>query len=387
MKALVIIGLLIALAPTSDAFFSIHASWDWEWDWELSAHGRWVYVHDVGRVWVPRVHVSWQPYSQGHWAWSEWGWMWVSYEPWHSTFHYGRWIWVDYHGWVWVPGYEWGPSWVVWNYGPDYVAWAPMPPHWCQHRWPHYWNNYHRYHRRWIMVDPPHFTSHSVYKYKSPEYRVKNKLNIGWGETGSGKTRFADAPARGYVEKYTGKRLETVSEDRIKSYSQEERDLVTKQLHRERSKEHDGYAPTERERVKTERYIDEERETYDATRNRESSPYERSDDRSRAEYRERQHERSEPSRSTYDRSQSDRERSSDDDKKSETDRRYTPRSTPRSSPAEQSRDTRGSSTQSRQTRSRETRPYYSPSRERDRSGSQQRSRGSSSSSRSGYRRK
>lgn len=96
----------------------------------LSPYGRWVYVPRYGQVWYPvGVRPYWQPYTNGYWAYTEYGWTWVPYDPfgW-ITFHYGAWTWFSPYGWVWVPGYVWAPAWVTWRYGPSYIGWAPLPP-------------------------------------------------------------------------------------------------------------------------------------------------------------------------------------------------------------------------------------------------------------------
>ena len=95
----------------------------------LSSDGDWVSLN--GRiVWVPaRRPAQWQPYTQGHWAYTKrYGWMWVSAEPfgW-ATYHYGRWGHSEDIGWYWVPGYRWAPAWVSWRRSDDYVAWSPLP--------------------------------------------------------------------------------------------------------------------------------------------------------------------------------------------------------------------------------------------------------------------
>jgi len=93
----------------------------------LSRYGEWV-ESDFGYAWRP-MHVmhAWRPYLQGRWAWTDYGWYWVSSEPfgW-ATYHYGRWNYDDYYGWIWIPDYEWGPSWVEWCYNDDYIGWAPL---------------------------------------------------------------------------------------------------------------------------------------------------------------------------------------------------------------------------------------------------------------------
>jgi hypothetical protein len=97
---------------------------------ELSPYGEWVFTYDYGWAWFPRnVRAGWRPYYYGRWVPSDYGWMWVSYEPfgW-ATYHYGRWAWDARLGWIWVPGRTWGPAWVSWQYGQGYIGWAPLPP-------------------------------------------------------------------------------------------------------------------------------------------------------------------------------------------------------------------------------------------------------------------
>jgi hypothetical protein len=95
---------------------------------ELSPHGRWIDHAEYGRVWHPSVAVGWRPYYYGNWAWSPYGWTWISSEPWGWTFHYGRWSYAPVWGWVWVPGTVWGPAWVDWYWDDGYVGWAPLSP-------------------------------------------------------------------------------------------------------------------------------------------------------------------------------------------------------------------------------------------------------------------
>jgi hypothetical protein len=94
----------------------------------LASHGTWVHHRSWGRVWHPRVAVGWRPYTNGYWAWSPYGWTWVSSEPWGWAFHYGRWGWYDHYGWVWVPGTVWAPAWVDWWEGDGWIGWAPLGP-------------------------------------------------------------------------------------------------------------------------------------------------------------------------------------------------------------------------------------------------------------------
>jgi hypothetical protein len=97
---------------------------------QLSPYGDWVQSRAYGWVWLPfGIGVSWRPYALGHWVMTDYGWTWVSDEPfgW-ATYHYGRWVYDPDYGWEWVPGYEWGPAWVAWRNGGGYIGWAPLPP-------------------------------------------------------------------------------------------------------------------------------------------------------------------------------------------------------------------------------------------------------------------
>src|SRR5881396_2651889 len=96
--------------------------------------GNWIEVADYGYGWQPDVAVNdpnWRPYADGYWAYTDYGWTWVSYEDfgW-ATYHYGRWSNLADYGWIWFPGsdLDWGPAWVSWRTGGDYIGWAPLPP-------------------------------------------------------------------------------------------------------------------------------------------------------------------------------------------------------------------------------------------------------------------
>jgi len=97
---------------------------------ELAPYGSWVDRPHYGSVWRPRItRAGWRPYEYGHWAWTDYGWNWISDEPfgW-ATYHYGRWYDDPSYGWEWVPGDEWAPSYVSWQEGDNYIGWAPLPP-------------------------------------------------------------------------------------------------------------------------------------------------------------------------------------------------------------------------------------------------------------------
>lgn len=97
---------------------------------DLAPYGNWVQRPQYGWVWRPHVErSSWRPYEDGHWAWTDEGWTWISDEPYGwATYHYGRWYDDPDYGWEWIPGEEWAPAWVSWQESDDYIGWAPLPP-------------------------------------------------------------------------------------------------------------------------------------------------------------------------------------------------------------------------------------------------------------------
>jgi hypothetical protein len=107
----------------------------------LGAYGSWFQTRDYGYVFQPWAvrDVTWRPYTQGRWAFTNQGWTWVSSEPfgW-ACYHYGRWALLRNVGWVWVPGTEWAPAWVTWRESTDHIGWAPLPPEtlaWNDNSW------------------------------------------------------------------------------------------------------------------------------------------------------------------------------------------------------------------------------------------------------------
>ena len=102
---------------------------------DLQPFGHWVDSAEYHMCWAPnpdRVRTDWRPYMVGRWAYTDFGWTWISDEPWgHITYHYGSWIEDPIHGWIWVPGRVWSPAWVAWWSNDEYIGWAPLPPHLC----------------------------------------------------------------------------------------------------------------------------------------------------------------------------------------------------------------------------------------------------------------
>jgi uncharacterized protein DUF6600 len=113
----------ISKPASADVSFSFFYS-------NLSSYGTWAVSAEYGRVWRPYDYEpGWNPYYDGHWVYTDYGWTWVSDYAWGAIpYHYGTWALDAYGGWIWIPGYVWAPSWVVFSSGPDYIGWAPVPP-------------------------------------------------------------------------------------------------------------------------------------------------------------------------------------------------------------------------------------------------------------------
>ena len=71
-------------------------------------------------IWVPNQSEGWNPYNDGRWVWTSWGWEWAPNTHWWVTYHYGRWWYSSEYGWVWSPGHEWASNWVDWCYYDGY---------------------------------------------------------------------------------------------------------------------------------------------------------------------------------------------------------------------------------------------------------------------------
>jgi hypothetical protein len=126
--AVSMLAFVVAALPQARADVSIDFFYD-----NLSG-GNWIEAEGYGYGWQPDTAVSdpnWRPYADGYWAYTDYGWTWISYEDfgW-ATYHYGRWANLADYGWVWFPGsdLDWGPAWVSWRTGGDYIGWAPLPP-------------------------------------------------------------------------------------------------------------------------------------------------------------------------------------------------------------------------------------------------------------------
>ncbi len=130
---------------------------------QLDGYGQWMNIQDLGTVWQPNVSADWQPYSDGHWVWTSYGWMWDSYEPfgW-VVYHYGYWDNDPQYGWIWVPTYQWVPANVNWYVQNGYIGWAPQPS-------PGFLNS-HLYSdspNYWVVVPQQNFIDNNVSRYRT----------------------------------------------------------------------------------------------------------------------------------------------------------------------------------------------------------------------------
>jgi len=184
---------------------------------ELSPYGRWVDVAPYGSCWSPYdASDDWRPYWDGYWGYSDYGWTWVSNEPYGwATYHYGRWVLDPYYGWVWVPDTTWGPAWVSWQNNDAWCGWAPLPP---QAGWSvsvgFSWGNTYGYAvpaQSWCFVPRRHFCDYNVRYACAPVYR-----NASLCDQTRSVTRWSKHDGkpvnRGFnvsdVERWTGKRVD-----------------------------------------------------------------------------------------------------------------------------------------------------------------------------------
>ena len=167
---------------------------------DLNAYGDWIYINPYGEVWQPFVVDGWMPFDNGHWAFADGNWTWISYEPfgW-IVYHYGDWYDDPFYGWVWIPGDgAWSPANVLWiDYG-DYIGWAPLPPRGIEYGRP--WEKGQE--RYWHVVRMNDFTKDDIHNYRIVHPRGN--------EIGSGEI-LDRPPGRTLVEKYTAKPVPEVN--------------------------------------------------------------------------------------------------------------------------------------------------------------------------------
>lgn len=169
VAALLVSGLLASQPATAGVSFGFFYS-------NLSSHGNWLVSGSYGHVWQPAVYrPGWNPYYDGHWMYTDVGWAWDSDYAWGAVpYHYGTWVNDPYYGWVWVPGYTWAPSWVVWRTSPGYVGWAPVSPGFSIGVSFHF-GDYHN--NDYVFLGSNNFLCNRVGAYAVPVYQNNTIIN------------------------------------------------------------------------------------------------------------------------------------------------------------------------------------------------------------------
>ncbi|HEU4929698.1 MAG TPA: DUF6600 domain-containing protein [Candidatus Krumholzibacteria bacterium] len=161
---------------------------------DLRFYGSWYELYPYGWVWRPVVVSNWMPMTLGHWVWTSYGWMWLSYDPFDETYHYGFWTYDFALGWVWVPDSIWAPVRCDWVLHDDYISWCPMPPPNVRYKDP--WDSDRV--NPWVTVPVRKFKDTQVAQYRVP---AKYK-----SDTSHRYTRRAP-PEPSAIERGTGKPL------------------------------------------------------------------------------------------------------------------------------------------------------------------------------------
>ena len=152
----------------------------------LSPYGHWADTPEYGRVWTPDEGADWQPYTDGQWIDTDYGWTFASTVPWGwAVFHYGRWGFGPELGWFWVPGFTWAPAWVGWRSYPGFACWSPLAPRgFVFHgRWP-----------GWVVVDRQHFTR-PISRFALPRHQAGSIAHAASPVGGFASTRARRAAA------------------------------------------------------------------------------------------------------------------------------------------------------------------------------------------------
>lgn len=178
----------------------------------LSPYGRWMNYGSYGQVWICN-DAGFIPYqTRGHWAYTPYGWTWVSAYNWGwAPFHYGRWTYDPFYGWMWVPGYTWGPAWVCWRNGGGYYGWTPMAPGVSFNVGFSFGNGIP--YNRWTFAPCRYMGNPYIGRYYAPRTRnvtiIRNTTIIN-NTTVYNNHRFVGGPNRVEVERFTGRKVETM---------------------------------------------------------------------------------------------------------------------------------------------------------------------------------
>lgn len=205
----IMINIAIMAVPQS-AKAQVSVSFQVFYD-DLSPYGNWVYYSNHGYVWIPDYGPDFVPYySNGYWAYTNYGWTWVSYYRWGwAPFHYGRWAYDDIYGWFWIPDDVWGPAWVCWRTGPGYYGWVPLGPGisfalaigGSYNPPPNYW----------VFVNSTYMGSTNIYQYYSPRSSNSGFISNSQVVSNTYKNNYIAGPKKEDVEKTGGVKVKEVS--------------------------------------------------------------------------------------------------------------------------------------------------------------------------------
>lgn len=172
------------------------------------------YTEDGAYIFVWRPHGStsagWNPYYNGRWIFSYYGWIWLSNYSWGwGPYHYGRWYFSSFYGWIWMPGNVWAPNWVTWRDCGSYYGWYPTCPrvYWRGHgkRW--HRNRLYAYKtQNWVIVQKSDFTKRIDEKtVEDPS----DNINILQNSVKVKTSQYSDANTKTF--KYSGPNVKSVS--------------------------------------------------------------------------------------------------------------------------------------------------------------------------------
>jgi len=189
----------------------------------LTPYGRWVVSEPYGEVWIPSgIASGWDPYWDGEWIWTDYGWTWVSYDPWGDIpYHYGTWVWVDAYGWAWEPGTVWAPAWVTWAWTDDYIGWAPVPSTFFITASGYFGPPVVVAPTRFVFVPATQFVGVNVSTVRVPQ--TQNAMILPRAQKATrftvsgGVVRATAAPPRSLVERVSGKRLASAGIGKLKA--------------------------------------------------------------------------------------------------------------------------------------------------------------------------
>ncbi len=173
---------------------------------------------EVIYVWRPNCATQyWNPYSNGRWVFSSYGWIWLSDYNWGwGPYNYGRWYCSNLYGWVWLPGRVWEANWVSWRCNNNYVGWYPTCPriHWRGFNNRIYTNHVFAYvPRNWVFVTKVNFpkridnTTIVVAEKNSGILKNTQKVKTAiYVDPGKPKVKYT-GPEVGDISKVTGQKI------------------------------------------------------------------------------------------------------------------------------------------------------------------------------------